>query len=129
MTEPFTPADLRLLQDLALVAAGAGAVDDTDAIATGLAPLQPGRAGPAVAQALARLNAGRADDAAALLAREPDGLDDHEQAVHHSFLALSLQLAGRQAESRRLLQAVAAHPAAGLARAMLGLPASTRSPA
>lgn len=129
MSELFTPTDLRLLQDLALVAAGRADVAAADAIATGLAPLQPGRAGPALAQALARLNAGRADEAAALLAREPPGLDDHEQAVLSSFHALSLHLAGRQAESLRRLQAVAAHPAAGLARAMLGLDEAPRSSA
>lgn len=121
MGEVFTPADLQLLQDLALVAAGAGAVDDTDAIAAGLQPLQSGRAGPAIARALARLNAGRADDAVVCLQREPALADDHEQVLQRCFLGLALQLAGRQADSQRLLRSLAAHPAAGLARAMLGL--------
>jgi len=118
---PFDSADLQLLQDLALVAAGLAAVDEADAIASGLQPLQPGRAGPVIAQALARLNAGRADDAVQCLAREPDRADNHEQAMQQSFLGLALHLAGRQSDSRRVLTAAAAHPAGGLARAMLGL--------
>lgn len=119
----FTPADLQLLQDLAFVAAGGAFVADADAIAAGLAQLRPGSAGPDIARALARLNAGRADEAVACLqapAGEPAAADGHEQALRQSFLGLALQLAGRQAESRRVLEAVAAHPAAGVARAMLG---------
>lgn len=116
----FGAADLQLLQDLAFVAAGGAFVADTDAIAAGLAQLRPGSAGPLIAQALARLNAGRADEAVACLQRELPGADGHEQALQQSFLGLALQLAGRQAESRRVLQAVAGHPAAGVARAMLG---------
>jgi hypothetical protein len=122
MTAPFTPADLRLLQDLAFVAAGRGAVAETDAIASGLQALRPTQAGPAIAQALARLNAGQADEAVRCLGRELPGADGHEQALQQSFLGLALQLAGRAADSRRVLQAVAGHPAAGLARAMLGQP-------
>lgn len=116
----FGAADLQLLQDLAFVAAGGAFVADTDAIAAGLAQLRPASAGPLIAQALARLNAGRADEAVACLQRELPGADGHEQALQQSFLGLALQLAGRQAESRRVLQAVAGHPAAGVARAMLG---------
>jgi len=116
----FGAADLQLLQDLAFVAAGGAFVADTDAIAAGLAQLRPASAGPLIAQALARLNAGRADEAVACLQRELPGADGHEQALQQSFLGLALQIAGRQAESRRVLQAVAGHPAAGVARAMLG---------
>jgi hypothetical protein len=118
----FQPQDLQLLQDLAFVAAGRGAVADTDAIASGLQALRPNLAGPAIAQALARLNAGRADEAVQCLSGELPGADGHEQALQQSFLGLALQLAGRAAESQRVLQAVAGHPAAGLARAMLGRP-------
>lgn len=116
----FGAADMQLLQDLAFVAAGGAFVADTDAIAAGLAQLRPASAGPLIAQALARLNAGRADEAVACLQRELPGADGHEQALQQSFLGLALQIAGRQAESRRVLQAVAGHPAAGVARAMLG---------
>ena len=116
----FGAADLQLLQDLAFVAAGGAFVADTDAIAAGLAQLRPASAGPLIAQALARLNAGRADEAVACLQRELPGADGHEQALQQSFLGLALQIAGRQAESRRVLQAVAGHPAAGVARAVLG---------
>jgi len=121
-THDFGTADLQLLQDLAFVAAGGAFVADTDAIALGLAQLRPASAGPLIAQALARLNAGRADEAVACLQRELPGADGHEQALQQSFLGLALQLAGRQAESQRVLQAVASHPAAGVARAMLGQP-------
>lgn len=116
----FAASDLQLLQDLALVAAGGAFVADADAIAAGLAQLRPASAGPLIAQALARLNAGRADEAVACLQRELPGADGHEQALQQSFLGLALQLAGRQADSQRVLQAVAGHPAAGVARAMLG---------
>jgi hypothetical protein len=126
--DPFGAQDLQLLQDLALVAAGQAAVADADAIATGLAGLQPGQAGPAIAQALARLNAGCADEAVAVLQRELVGADGHEQAMQQAFLGLALQLAGRQTDSRRVLLAVAGHPAAGLARAMLGQTPPDRSP-
>jgi len=121
-THDFGTADLQLLQDLAFVAAGGAFVADTDAIALGLAQLRPASAAPLIAQALARLNAGRADEAVACLQRELPGADGHEQALQQSFLGLALQLAGRQAESQRVLQAVASHPAAGVARAMLGQP-------
>lgn len=123
----FEPRDLQLLQDLAFVAAGRGSVADTDAIAVGLQALRPAQAGPAIAQALARLNAGRADEAVQCLCRELPGADGHEQALQQSFLGLALQLAGRAADSQRVLQAVAGHPAAGLARAMLGRPDPDRS--
>ena len=125
---PFDPPDLQLLQDLALVAAGQAAVADADAMADGLASLRPGLAGPAIARALARLNAGRADEAVACLQRELAGADGHEQAMQQAFLGLALQMAGRQADSRRVLLAVAGHPAAGLARAMLGPAPQDRSP-
>lgn len=118
----FAAADLQLLQDLAFVAAGGAYVAEADAIATGLARLRPGAAGPAIARALARLNAGRPDEAVALLQADLPGADAHEQALQQSFLGLALQLAGRQAESRRVLEAASAHPAAGVARAMLGQP-------
>lgn len=120
----FTPADLQLLQDLAFIAAGGAFVADTDALAAGLAQLRPGSAGPDIARALARLNAGRADEAVTCLqgSGEPAAADGHEQALRQSFLGLALQLAGRSADSRRVLEAVAAHPAAGVARAMLGQP-------
>ncbi|HSW06937.1 hypothetical protein [Aquabacterium sp.] len=126
-SQPFEAPDLQLLQDLAFVAAGQAAVTEADAIAAGLALLRPAQAGPAVARALARLNAGQADEAVIYLQRELDGADGHEQAVQQSFLGLALQLAGRTRDSQRVLQAVAAHPAAGLARAMLGQPDLNRS--
>ena len=120
--DPFDADDLRLLQDLALIAAGRGAVAEADAIAEGLTLLRPTLAGPRIARALARLNAGLAEEAVSCLRLPPAAGDADEQALHRAFLGLALQLAGRSAESRRVLEAVAAEPAAGLARAMLGTP-------
>ena len=125
---PFDPPDLQLLQDLALVAAGCAAVAEADTLADGVQALRPALAGPAIARALARLNAGRPDDAVVCLQRELPGADGHELAMQHAFLALALHLAGRRADSQRVLGAVAAHPAAGLARAMLGQTPPDRSP-
>jgi hypothetical protein len=124
MLPPLEAADVKLLLELAFVAAGRGAVDDTDALAAGLLASRPHLAGPSVARALARMNRGQHDEAVALLERTLP-TDASERAQHQAFLGLALQLGGRSAESRRVLQAVADHPDAGIARAMLGRPALT----
>lgn len=123
----FETADVQLLLDLALVAAGRADVARTDALADGLLALRPTLEGPTLARGLARLNAGDADDAVRLLRAHPPR-DAAARPLHDSVLGLALQLAGHPAESRRLLQAVAAQPGAGIARAMLGLPTNEDSP-
>jgi hypothetical protein len=122
----FSGDDVRLLLDLCFVTAGRAAVDDTDTLADGLLALRPGLEGAALACALARLNGGRADEAVALLrSRQPESAD--ARAVHDSVLGLALQMAGRSAESRRVLEQTARMPGAGIARALLGLPPEHRA--
>lgn len=123
----FEPADVQLLLDLALVAAGLADVASTDALADGLIALRPALEGPTLARGLARLNAGDADDAVRVLRAAPPS-DAAARSLHDSVLGLALQLAGHPAESRRLLQAAATHPGAGIARAMLGLPINEVQP-
>lgn len=117
--------DARFLAEVGMLAAGAGDLKRADAIFGALRLLRPARAYPLVGLAVARLNTGRAADAARLL--EDARLDDaEERALVQAWRGLALQLAGRSAESRRLLAETAALPGEGaeLARHMLGLPAS-----
>jgi len=74
--------------------------------------------------AVARLNAGRADEAVRLL-EQGEASAAGERTLLAAWRGLALQLAGRNAESVRLLQACADTDAGGegaaLARSLLGL--------
>lgn len=114
-------ADARFLTEVGMLASGRGDLSHADAIFNALRRVRPDRAYPLVGLAVARLNAGRAAEATRLL--EDIELDDaHEQAIIRVWYGLALQLAGRMAESRRVLADAATRPGEGgaLARQMLG---------
>ena len=113
--------DARFLAEVGMLAAGRGDVPHADAIFDALRRLRPQRAYPLVGLAVARLNAGHAEDAVRLL--ETVALSDPEEhAVVRAWYGLALQLAGRNAESARVLTEAAVLPGDGglLARQMLG---------
>jgi len=106
-----------------MLAAGRGDLKRAETIFGGLRLLRPDRAYPLVGLAVARMNAGHAGDAAQLL--EPIRLaEPEEQALVQAWRGFALQLAGRSAESQRVLSVAAASSGEGavLARQLLGLP-------
>lgn len=113
--------DARFLTEIGMLAAGRGNVQHADTIFDALRRLRPERAYPLVGLAVARLNAGRADEAARLL-EDAVLADPQERAVVRAWCGLALQLAGRNAESRKALAEAATLPGEGgaLARQMLG---------
>jgi hypothetical protein len=112
----------RLLTEVGFLAAGRGDVARADAIFGALRLWRPGRAYPWLGLAVARLNAGRADEAVRVL--EGVDCDDAEDtALLQAWRGLALQLAGRLAQSRQVLEKVAEGEGPGpcLARSLLGL--------
>ncbi|SAI69983.1 Flp pilus assembly protein TadD%2C contains TPR repeats [Bordetella ansorpii] len=114
--------EARLLTEVGMLAARAGDLARADAIFNGLRAVRPGRAYPYIGLALARIARGRADEAVQLLEHAVLA-DDAERAQAQAWRGLALQLAGRAAESRKVLQDAAAQPNEGgaLARSLLGL--------
>lgn len=115
--------DARMLAEVGMLAAGRGDLKRAETIFGGLRLLRPDRAYPLVGLAVARMNAGHAGDAAQLL--EPIRLaEPEEQALVQAWRGFALQLAGRSAESQRVLSVAAASSGEGavLARQLLGLP-------
>ncbi|MBJ7264075.1 MAG: hypothetical protein JHC61_10275 [Burkholderiaceae bacterium] len=115
--------EARMLAEIGMVAAGRGDLARANAIFGGLRLARPDRAYPLIGLAVARMNAGSAGDAAQLL--EPVRLDEpQEQALVQAWRGFALQLAGRNAESQRVLAEAAASSGEGavLARQLLGLP-------
>ena len=115
--------DARMLAEVGMLAAGRGDLKRAETIFVGLRLLRPDRAYPLVGLAVARMNAGHAGDAAQLL--EPIRLaEPEEQALVQAWRGFALQLAGRSAESQRVLSVAAASSGEGavLARQLLGLP-------
>ncbi|MBB1625144.1 tetratricopeptide repeat protein [Achromobacter sp. UMC71] len=121
--------DARCLAEVGFLAAGRGDVARADAIFNALRALRPGRAYPWLGLAVARLNAGRADEAVRLL-EQGEASAAAERGLLSAWRGLALQLAGRNAESVRLLQACADAGAGGegavLARSLLGMPTDQR---
>lgn len=117
--------DARILAEVGFLAAGRGDVAHADAIFQALRALRPGRAYPWLGLAVARLNAGRADEAVRLL-EQGETSAVAERGLLAAWRGLALQLAGRSAESTRLLQACAqggeGAEGVALARSLLGLP-------
>lgn len=115
--------DARMLAEVGMLAAGRGDLARANVIFGGLRLARPDRAYPLVGLAVARMNAGSAGEAAQLL--EPVRLDEpQEQALVQAWRGFALQLAGRSAESQRVLADAAASSGEGavLARQLLGLP-------
>ena len=116
--------DARILAEVGFLAAGRGDMGHADAIFQALRAVRPGRAYPWLGLALARLNAGSADEAVRLL-EQGEASAMAERGLLAAWRGLALQLAGRKAESTRLLQACAQDGEGGegvaLARSLLGL--------
>jgi predicted Zn-dependent protease len=139
LTDPFTPAEFQRLAELGFVAAGKGWLAQASQLFNSLIELEPQHALPHVGLALAFLNGGHPDDALRVLeradklvadreaasgAREMSDLRD-ESALIRAFYGVALKLAGRTAESFRILQALSDRPghdhAGRIARSMLGV--------
>jgi predicted Zn-dependent protease len=115
--------DARLLTEVGFLAAAAGDAARAETIFKALRRLRPGAAYPLIGLAVAWMNAARAPEAVALL--ESAVLADTEDpALLDAWRGFALQLAGRNGESRRLLESVAQGEGDGptLARGLLGLP-------
>ena len=115
--------DARLLTEVGFLAAGAGDAARAEAIFKALRRLRPGAAYPLIGLAVACLNSARASEAVALL-ESAVLADPGERALLDAWRGFALQLAGRNGESRRLLETVARGQGDGaqLARGLLGLP-------
>nr|WP_275300502.1 hypothetical protein [Achromobacter xylosoxidans] len=114
--------DARLLAEVGFLAAGGGDSLRAETIFNALRRLRPDRAYPVVGLAVAWMNADRASDAVRLL--EGAVLADlAEQVLLDAWRGFALQLAGRRAESRRLLETLVDGETEGarLARGLLGL--------
>ncbi|MBV7485203.1 tetratricopeptide repeat protein [Bordetella sp. BOR01] len=117
--------EARLLAEIGLLAAAAGDVARAGTIFGALRQVRPTRAYPSIGLAVAYMNAGQAAQAVQLLENAP-AADAGELGTLHAWRGLALQLSGRNAESRRVLQAVAGQDGEGarLARSLLGLDSS-----
>jgi len=115
--------DARLLTEVGFLAAGAGDAARAETIFKALRRVRPGAAYPLIGLAVACLNSARASEAVALLESAVIA-DPAERALLDAWRGFALQLAGRNGESRRLLEAVARGEGDGaqLARGLLGLP-------
>jgi len=114
--------EARLLVEVGFLAAAGGDVERADTIFGALQGVRPGRAYPAIGQAVALMNAGRAAVAAVRL-EQAHGADAIEQAQIDAWRGLALQLSGRQAHSRKVLEQVATQgegEGRSLARILLG---------
>ncbi|WP_249279137.1 tetratricopeptide repeat protein [Bordetella genomosp. 5] len=118
--------EARMLTEMGFLAAGRGDVQRADAIFQALRTIRPARAYPWLGLAVARLNAGRAPEAVTVLEQGEAvlvGAHGDEAVLLAAWRGFALQLAGRNAESLRLLQVCArgTGEAASLAQALLGI--------
>lgn len=118
----LAPDEVRLLTEIGFLAAASGDVPRAETIFGLLARIRPDRLFPSLGLAVAWMNAGRAADAAALLEKAACA-DDEERAWRDAWRGFALQLAGRSAQSRSVLEkAVQEHgTSATFARSLLGL--------
>jgi thioredoxin-like negative regulator of GroEL len=99
--------DIRLLTEVGFLASARADVPRAEAIFGALACVRPDRNFAYVGLAMAYLNAGRADEAAQVLGRGAGLVNAQEAPVLEAVRALALQMAGRAAESQRVLLAAA----------------------
>ena len=117
-------ADLRLLGELGLLAAGRGMAREAEAIAAGFAAWRPGSALAGIVRALAAMGAGRDGEAARIL-REDALRAEPDSADARALLGLALERAGYRQAAEAVLDPLAASGAAAdetagrLARAVL----------
>lgn len=134
-TDVLDSADVRLLNEIAMIGAGAGASvrSQTEQIFQGLMALRPERDFPYIGLASAHINQQRPDEAVRVLERglrimltsekQPPPTD---LAMVKAFLGLALLMSRRTAEAVALLQTLLKDtqhpPAVRIARGLLGLP-------
>lgn len=126
--------DVKLLAEVGYLAAGAGLYAEALDVFNGLAVLRPVSAVPYLGLATVHLNRRQPDEAAAVLERaqqlleQPDDLgnvaDADDRALVAAFRGVALHCAHRHAESDRVFRSIGTThdtPAARIARGMLGL--------
>jgi hypothetical protein len=121
-------AHARLLTEVGFLAVARGDIARADAIFGALRLWRPGQGYPWLGLAVARLNAGKADEAVRILEQADCG-DVEDVALLQAWRGFALQLAGRRAQSRLVLEKVAEGEGPGprLARSLLGLPVDTET--
>ena len=97
--------EVRLLTEVGFLAAARADVKRAEVIFSALERVRPDRIFAYVGLAMAYLNAGRADEAAQVLGRGAGLVNSQEAPVLEAVWALALQMAGRSAESQRVLLA------------------------
>lgn len=105
--------------EVGFLASALGDVPNAEVIFAALTELEPSKAAPYLGLGLAYLNARRAQDAVDVLEKGASMVDAEDLPELQAVRALALQLAGRSAESQRLLSQ---YPASTLSQAMRGLP-------
>lgn len=112
----------RLLAEIGLMAAGYGLNEHADAILSAVEGTSPSSAVPLIGRALVLMNGGRHDEAARLLERGAEAVDERDRAALQALRGWALQKAGMAAESERVLGSVADGEGAPaeLAAALLG---------
>ncbi len=130
---PLDSHEIRLLTEIGMVGAGAGArlAPAVSQLFEALMVLRPGRDFPYVGQATAWLNQGRPEEAARVLERglkiactNSDSGNDRD--LLQAFLGLALLMSKRTAQAQQLLRQLLAQgrdpQALRMARGLMGLP-------
>ncbi|MBP8322547.1 hypothetical protein KAF81_33445, partial [Pseudomonas aeruginosa] len=112
-----------LLTEVGFLAAATGDMANAEPIFKALRLFRPGRAYPRIGLAVALMNAGKSDVAVRALERDAEEMDDEEAGLLDVWRGVALQVAGRRAESVKLLRRIAGNGtrAAELAEGLLGL--------
>jgi len=97
--------DVRLLFGLGLAAIGHSRARDAEAIFKGLVAVRPGKAFPWYGLGLLRIVQGKSAEAVELLRAAPLA-DEAERAQLQPLVGMALQLEGRRAEGRTVLERV-----------------------
>lgn len=100
---PLESQDIQLLTQIGFMAAGRGAVEQSQRIFNALALLRPQHAFAHIGMACAWMNAGKASQAAQHLSRVHLPAGDEADMID-AFHALALQLAGHAHQSTQLLE-------------------------
>lgn len=109
---PLQPEEIRLLTEVAFLAAAQGDLDSADSIFDALRRCRPGAHYTYVGMALAQLNRRRHDDALRTLELGLAQADASHASDLQALRALVLHLAGRAAGTRDAARAASGHPLA-----------------
>ena len=96
-----------LLTEVGFLAAATGDMANAEPIFKALRLFRPDRAYPRIGLAVALMNAGKAEAAVRALEREAEAMDEEEAGLLDVWRGVALQVAGRRAESVKLLRRVA----------------------